>query len=592
MLVKRTLSPVVLLLPLALLTAARGAEEKSAPPSLVELHKSGDLFAPKKYPAVRAAFSALFEKKHAEAIKEAYGAEHAALTSWLEKHPDIKEELYTAIDGRFDNVVAALALFAKLWKEFPKKVEEYPALAIATAVVWDNPAAVYDYGRHQRRTKSKMPTALADGRANFEYLVNADRTITGNLKALPREFLAFVVDNRTPAAERKWAQGFVKSQRGTASWHQSVPYDKGMLQTEQTGKGPGPKLAGQEYTLPNIKKYGGVCAQQADFVARVGKSLGQPSVYVAGESAFRGWHAWVMWVTVLKGKTARDGVRFVLVSDGRTRGFEKDAFYVGYLTDPQTGRLMLDRDMERRLSVVGYGARLRRQTALAMRAYPALAAEQKFDTKQRLEFLERVWKMSPYAEEAWGEFARLAKAGQLTGEHKAAISSKHALLMRTFAKWPDFIARISGHVVAAEESPAARVKYLKPEVALYERMKRPDLACGASLKVAAALRELKKAREAALELSRAVRKFPAEGRYVPKLLKAYGEVCGDYPAGKAALAKLYLDLTPALIRHYKGEKNRFLDAVIRQGTEFLEGSMLKRQAAQFRAITARARSGS
>src|SRR5262249_60159753 len=115
--------------------------------------------------------------------------------------------------------------------------------------------------------KSKLPDGLVDGVGNFESLVNANQTVTSRLKVLPREFLAFVVDPRTPLDERKWAQQFVASQKGTSSWHQSVPYDKGMLETERNGgQGPGPKLAGQDYTLANVKKYGGVCAQQADFV--------------------------------------------------------------------------------------------------------------------------------------------------------------------------------------------------------------------------------------------------------------------------------------------------------------------------------------
>src|SRR5262249_28565491 len=156
------------------------------------------------------------------------------------------------------------------------------------------------------------------------------------IKGLPHEFLVFVVDHKTPIDERKWAQKFVATQKGTSSWHQSIEYDKGMLKTEQTGKGPGPKLAGHEYTLQNIKKYDGVCDQQADCVAGVGKSLGQPSVYVSGESSYRGRHAWVMWVSVLK--SSKDGLRFNLVSDGRTRGFERDAFYVGFVHEPQTGR--------------------------------------------------------------------------------------------------------------------------------------------------------------------------------------------------------------------------------------------------------------
>jgi hypothetical protein len=575
------IAPLLLLASVAI--CADGDPPKNA--TIGELYKSGALFDSKQYPAVRAAFSKAFAERHAVEIQRAFSTD---LLAWLEKHPAVRDDLYTAIDERFDNVRAALEVFASLWKEYPSKLEEYPALAIATAVVWDNPAAVYDYTQHQVRTKSKLPSPFADGKANFEYLTSADKSITSNLKALPREFLTFVVDNKTPVNERGWAQKFVATQKGTASWHQSVEYDKGMLRTEQTGSGPGPKLAGHDYTLANIKKYGGVCAQQADFVARVGKSLGQPSMYVWGESAYRGLHAWVMWVTPLKTAAGKDGVRFALVSDGRTRGFEKDAFYVGFLTDPHTGQKMTDRDMERRLSVVALGTRLRRHTALAMRAYPAIAAAEKFDTKERLAYLDKVFAMSSYSEEAWVEAARLAKAGALS-DHKPWVASKQALALKTFSKWPDFIAAVNRYLLEVDPSPTAKVKALTPQVALFEKAHRPDLACDAVLKVAAALREQRKDKEAAKELARAVRKFPTEGRYIPRLLKAYEDLCADTPAHAPALAKLYIDLTPALVRHYKGESNKFLDAVIRQGVEFMERSSLPKQAAQLRALVAAAK---
>jgi hypothetical protein len=583
MLIRRILAFALLSIMLIVLPLVDAAEPKAL--SLADLYKSGDLFDAKKYTAVRAAFSDRFEQKHAATIEQAFGANHAELSAWLQKRPAIKQELFIALEERTDNIPAALALFARLWKQFPNKVEEHPALAIATVVVWDNPRAVYDYAHHQRRTKSKLPSELADAVANFEYLATADKTVTANLKHFPREFLAFVVDNRTPISERKWAQNFVKSQKGVSSWHQSVPYDMAMLKTEQTGKGPGPKLAGHDYTLENIKKYGGVCAQQADFVARIGKSLGQPSVYVSGESSYRGLHAWVMWVTVLRSDGA-DNVKFTLVSDGRTRGFEKDAFYVGHLTDPQRGEPILDRDMERRLTVVGLGARLRRQSELAMRAYDHLASELNLNPKQRLDFLDRVWKLSPYAEEAWTEFARLAKAGEIKGSLKTVLPNRHAQLMKTFAKWPDFIDRISESLMVAEEGSNAKLGYLKAQVTLYEKMQRPDLACKGSLKIAALLQETGKKREAATELTRSVRKFPTEGRFVPQLLKAYGDLCEEYGAGKPALAKLYLELAPALVRHYKGESNRFLAEVIKQGNEFLNANNYTKQAAQFRALTA------
>jgi protein-S-isoprenylcysteine O-methyltransferase Ste14 len=53
------------------------------------------------------------------------------------------------------------------------------------------------------------------------------------------------------------------------------------------------RLNGKPYTLQSIKDYGGVCAMQADFAARVAKSLGVPAEYVGGEANFGGLHAWV-----------------------------------------------------------------------------------------------------------------------------------------------------------------------------------------------------------------------------------------------------------------------------------------------------------
>src|SRR5258706_8952988 len=49
-------------------------------------------------------------------------------------------------------------------------------------------------------------------------------------------------------------------------------------------------------SLPNLLAFGGVCAMQADFAARVGKSMGVAAEYVGGQAADGEGHAWVMWV--------------------------------------------------------------------------------------------------------------------------------------------------------------------------------------------------------------------------------------------------------------------------------------------------------
>src|SRR5262249_8428524 len=189
-----------------------------------------------------------------------------------------------------------------------------------------------------------MPEGLVDAVGNLDYMVANEKVTEGRLKFLPWEFLVFVVDHRTPLPEREWAQKYYQRARGRVkSWHQDISYDMDMLKGEiDPSSGLKPKLTGKDYTLANIKAYGGVCAHQADFAARVGKSVGIPSVFCYGKSAYRGLHAWWMFVQV-QSATA-DQLRFNLVSDGRIAGFIKDQLYTGNVRDPQTGQEMLDRD--------------------------------------------------------------------------------------------------------------------------------------------------------------------------------------------------------------------------------------------------------
>jgi tetratricopeptide (TPR) repeat protein len=364
-----------------------------------------------------------------------------------------------------------------------------------------------------------------------------------------------------------------------------------MLKTEQTGKGPGPKLAGHDYTLENLKRYGGVCAQQADFVARVGKSLGQPTVYVSGESSYRGWHAWVMWVNVIK--SGKEKIRFELVSDGRTRGFERDAFYTGWIYDPQTGQRILDRDMERRLVTVALDPHARRQASLAMRAYPAIAQSLTLGAKERVAFLDRIWQLCPQSEEAWLELARLAKQGELKDALRGTTAARLATATKTFAKNPDFIARLSDDLLAAEPSVPQKIKHYERILVLFEKAARPDLCCETRLKISDYWSEQKRYKEAAQTLTQAVRKFPTEGRYIPRLLAACEKVCENYSAGVTPLANLYIELGPALVLHYKGEPNPFLDQVLAQGKAFFAAKNLTKQASTFntRVAQAKARSG-
>ena len=77
---------------LSIALVARGADEALKP--ILDLHKANKLFDKTEYKAVRSAAAKVFEARHADVIKDAFGTDHEALSAWLDKQKDLKEELY------------------------------------------------------------------------------------------------------------------------------------------------------------------------------------------------------------------------------------------------------------------------------------------------------------------------------------------------------------------------------------------------------------------------------------------------------------------------------------------------------------------
>jgi hypothetical protein len=211
-----------------------GADEPAgdADQVIVELYNSEKLFDKREYKPVRAAFARRFEQKHQAEIQSAFEEENEALTAWLQERPDIRENLYTAFDEKFDKIEAGLRLFKELWKQFPDQIDKYANVAIATAVTWDDPRSVYNYRGHQLRAKSTLPTSASAAQAsdNFKYLIDNDKTFQGRIQLLPWEFLVLLVDHRTPLEERKWSQSNYLSKRVMIGrCYRDVPYDHELL---------------------------------------------------------------------------------------------------------------------------------------------------------------------------------------------------------------------------------------------------------------------------------------------------------------------------------------------------------------------------
>lgn len=547
---------------------------------ITELYKSGKLFQRPNYKEVRAAFAKRFESNHQAAIKSAFGEDYSALNAFFDENKDIKENFYTALSVRYDDIPKALGLFKEIRKRYPDSIKKWNALAIAVAVTWDDPRGIYDYKPHQVRVKSIMPESNVDALANYQYVVDNEKRFPQPVNLYPWEFLTFVVNHRTPLKERNWAFSFFQTAKTTSkSWHKDVPYDFEIIKRE-INKDPSakePRLAGKDYTLANIKQYGGVCAHQADFAARTAQSLGIPAVWCRGTSAYREDHAWWMFVNVAS--ATKDDIKFFLTSDGRFDG--KDNFYTGDVLDPQSGMIMLDRDMERRLWLAGTDRVGKRLSHLLMRAYPVLAKSDTFDLKEKVSYLDRVLKVSKYNEDAWIQFAQLAKRGELADENKKIALGHLTSLSQTFERYPDFIWRIFDDLIEVA-SPDEKVKKYESVLALFEKAKRPDLACDARLKLTELLIAQEKFTSAHSGLSVSIKKFPTEGRYVPKMLKKMEEVSANVKAGPAAVAELYIYIIPNAIVYYKGD-NVYIRKMKDQARTYFEANNLTKATARLEA---------
>jgi hypothetical protein len=560
--------------------AARADAVEDAEKAILDLYDSGKLFPRANYKAVRAAFADLFEARHDATIRQAFGDDYEALNKWLTAHVELKQTFYTAIDEKHDDVRRALEVFRQIWKLYPDKLDKWGSLAIAISVVWDVPGrGVYDFRQHQVRAKSKLPSGQLDALENFKYLVDAEKKLVHQTHLYPWEFLTFVVDHRTPSSEREWSFGYYQKAKGTVrSWHQDVPYDMNMLKGEITKGSAEPNLMGKDYTLANIRQFGGVCAHQADFAARTAKSLGVPAVYCWGASAYRGLHAWWMYVHVTA--VTKDEIKFSLVSDGRYEGFARDQFYTGTVTDPQTGRDLLDRDLERRLWLTGSDRVGKRMTALLARAYPLVLAQRDLTIQGKVTYLDKMLKVNKYDDFAWQSLSEMASKGELKADQKKLVLGYVQSMNETFAKSPDFIARIFEPMLEVIPGTPEKIKLFEQAVNQYEKAQRPDLACDARLKMTERLVADKKMEAAGKGVVSTIRKFPTEGRFVPKLAAKLEDLAPQYKGGVQQTGELYLELLPAMILHYRNPNDEYYRNLEKQAKAFLTRNNQKQILAQ------------
>jgi len=560
----------------ASVASAQSEPATDAEQVFVDALSSPKYYVKGEYKTIRAVMAGYFAKKYDAEIRAAFDEDYDALSNFLKDNPEIRDTFYTALNDD-DDIPAALKIFRDIYKLGPDKLKTHSNVAIAICVVWDKPNAVYDYVGHQWRTRSTLPVdpKTIGWKENYDYLLAHEGDLKGVVQNLPWEFLVHMVNNRTPQAERDWAiKNYIKKRAGIGANYKEIVYDDEMLRTEAT-KGVGKadcRLTGQEYTLAGIKKYGGVCAQQADFAARVAKSIAVPAEYISGEGNSGGRHAWVMWVEIKS--VTKEKIDFAMMSEGRYSG---DQYYIGHLVDPKSGKPMTDRDMERRLTTIGIAPSNARHADLMMRMYPYYKEKKALTGKQQLAFLKSQFEIFPHCERAWVEMSKLAQDGETIVPLDAVTLANR--VFTSFSNYPDFSWSLFDPLLTNQKDKAQRSAVYERAVLKYETLGRPDLACECRLKWAEYMEDAKEYKKAADGLAQTISKFPAEGRYVPKVMDKLADICSKYKDGTKKLAKFYIDFLAIVPKTRGNTVTAYAVKVHQQAFDFFQANNMPKEAA-------------
>lgn len=245
---------------------------------------------------------------------------------WVMDDADLTSEFICNLAPQ-DNVDRVLGILEDLHRAAPERFPVYNSLALAFALVWDDPPS---WRVHNQLGQASVPQDASTVTDRFLFYVacNEKNGLEWNLRKLPAEYLKYVVDSAVSLDELRWAQKHVRLTKATyAKVFFSIKYDTARLDAGQYNW-PFPV-----YSLEAIQKKGGICVDQAYFAVMSGKANGIPTLYFHGPGR-RGGHAWIGY---LKSKDEWE------LDCGR---YAYDKYATGYARDPQTGEVITDHELD------------------------------------------------------------------------------------------------------------------------------------------------------------------------------------------------------------------------------------------------------
>ncbi len=396
-----------------------------------------------------------------------------AVIAALAQSPAFLQELGLLVDEQ-DNKEAVVRLAMELMSTRGDQVNAFPALAAAICVVHDLPEG----SKYTLRVNENTPQGV-DPIDLFDFFVNNAPTMYIALDRLPASSLVFVVDVAEPVDQLQWAHNTYRTSPGIGQRFFEIMYDDAHYRLGKTKR----VTAAGNYSLEQIKKYGGVCADQAYYAMSVAKACGIPSAYVVAKGADVS-HAWVGFLE-MRGRRAHwnfDAGRYPDYQNLR-----------GNIHDPQTGAQISDG----RLGILGTAANATAQQVhhvqAARRVVDRMNAgfwrpptSMELDTKgnarkprtdsveDRLALLRQTLSKCAGVPGAWDEVVTIAKSGKMTQKDMDVWS--RAALQLAGRMHQDFSFDFLVELISTVQDP--QEQHQMWEWAFGQFRARPDLAAG------------------------------------------------------------------------------------------------------------------
>ncbi len=226
-----------------------------------------------------------------------------------------------------DHPKVAVEILSAMQRKYPSDVMALPRLAVALALVFDQPFPKnWPHGQVPREAVPREEPLPVE-RLHIMADLQKDRRYLLDLRDLMVDELKYIVDHPLADSEMQWARKDVTASRsGFDKVFSSIRYDIPRYERNVL-TWPYPK-----YTLAEIRQRGGICVDQAYFAAMAGKAKGLPTLFFTGQGD-SGGHAWFGYLET-PGRWETDCGRYA-----------QENYPVGQAIDPQTWKPISDTEL-------------------------------------------------------------------------------------------------------------------------------------------------------------------------------------------------------------------------------------------------------